>query len=277
MTTFQVILDSILRALSGVIPFSYSWANQLEEHFLHFSSKVELDYLVTLITCIAFLIYFRFDWLGLISAFAKTIFQPKSIKNENRSLDQEIFIFLSLISLPIIFIHHWISPLLSEIAFLNSPISYGVLFLVSFGLLQFSYRWNRRIRGLNHLRTIDAIPIILISMLSLHPVFSFALVLWVGFSITNFHYDAIFKYSMLLLGIRSLVHLLHLMTSITLGEAIASIGHLNSIAISVVSFTFIWMSIEHLQKNLNENTFRWFQWFSVFAALSSFALYFLKG
>ncbi len=277
MSTFQVILDSIFRILSGVIPFSYPWASQLEEHFLHFTSKVEVDYLTTLVLCIAFFIYFRFDWLGMLSAFAKTIMQPKSIKPENRTLDQEVLIFLTAISIPTILIHHWLSPIIAEIEILNSPITYGILFLVSFGVLRFSYRWNRRVRGLNHLRIMDAVPIILVSLLSVHPVFTFAFVFWVGFSLTNYHYDAIFKYSMLLLGIRSLVHLFSLMGSVTLRSALETVGHLNAIACVVVSFAIIWMTIENLQKNLSENTLRSFQWFSIFASLSCFVLYFLRG
>ena len=277
MSTFQVIIDSILRVLSGVIPFSYSWASQLEEHFLHFSSKIEIDYLVTLILCASFLIYFRFDWLGVISAFMKTIVQPKSIKSENRTLDQEVLIFLSAISIPNILIHHWLSPLIADVEFLNTPISDGILFLVSFGLLRFAAGWNRRVRGLNHLRSIDVIPIVLISILSIHPVFSLALVLWVGFCLTNYHYDAIFKYSMMLLGIRSFAHLFKMMGSVTISGALESVGHLNAIAMVVVCFTIIWMTIEHLQKNLSENTLRSFQWLSIFASLSSFALHFLKG
>jgi hypothetical protein len=277
MTTFQVVLDSIFRILSAVIPFSYSWAAKMEEHFLHFTSKVELDYLTTLIVSIAFLIYFRFDWLGLLSAFAKTLIQPKSIKTENRTLDQEILIFLTLVSVPVILIHHWFAPMIAEVEFLNSPIADGILFLVSFGVLRFSYRWNRRIRGLNHLRTIDVAPIILTSLLALHPVFPFALVFWFGMSLTNYHYDAIFKYSMLLLGMRSFAHLLNLAGQVGLRESIESVGALNVIAIAAVGFTILWMTIENLQKNLSENTLKSFQWLSILASVSSFALYFLKN
>lgn len=277
MTTFQVIIDSILRLLSGVLPFSYSWAAQLEEHFLQFSDKLEIEYLITMILSVGFLIYFRFDWLGLLSALAKTIIQPSSIKKENRTLDQEVLIFLTAISVPSILLRHWLAPLVAETEFLNSLITYGVLFLINWGLLRFAFRWNRRVRGLNHLRTIDVIPVILVSILSAHPVFPFAMVLWVGLSLTNYHYDAIFKYSMLLLGIRSFCHLFNMMGSMSISSAMESIGHLNAIAVIVVCFTILWMTIENLQKNLSENTFRSFQWLSIFASLSSFGLYFLKG
>ena len=277
MTTFHIIIDSVFRVLSGVVPLSYGWASQLEEHFLHFSSKMEMDYLITLILSIAFFVYFRFDWLGLISAIAKTILKPKSITQTHRTLDQEVVLFLTTVSLPLILLHHWISPLIAEVEFLSSPIVYGILFLVSVGLLRFAFRWNKRTKGLNHLRTIDALPILLVSLLSLHPAFPFALVFWLGLSLTNYHYDAVFKYSMLLLGIQSFVHLFGMMGSMNLSGVLESVGHLNAIAATVVAFTFLWMTIDHLQKNLSENTFRSAQWFNVTAAVISFALLFLKG
>jgi hypothetical protein len=278
MTTFQVIIDSFLRLLSGVVPVSYGWASQLEEHFLHFGSKPEVDYLVTLILSLGFFAYFRFDWLGLMSAVAKTIMKPASIKHENRTLDQEVVLFLTVVSLPLLLLHHWVTPLIEEVEILSSPITYGVFFIIACGLLRFASRWNKRTKGLNHLRTFDAIPVLLISLLSLHPAFPYALVFWLGLSLTNYHYDAVFKYSMLLLGIRSFVHLFHLMGSISMGGALESVGHLNSIAVMVVTFSILWWIIlENLQTNLSENTFRSYQWFNVFAALSSFALFFLKG
>jgi len=277
MTTFHVIIDSIFRVLSGVVPLSYGWASQIEDHILHFNSKIEMDYLITLILSVAFFVYFRFDWLGLISAVAKTMINPKSIAKANRTLDQEVILFLGCISVPLLLLRHWISPLIAEVEILSSPIVYGVLFLLSIGFLQFASRWNKRTKGLNHLRTIDALPILLVSLLSLHPAFPFALVFWLGLSLTNYHYDAVFKYSMLLLGVQSFAHLFHLMGSVSLGGTLEVVGHLNAIAATVVAFTFLWMTIDHLQKNLSENSFRSAQWFSFVAAVSSFALHFLKG
>jgi hypothetical protein len=277
MTTFQVIIDSIIRVLSGIIPFSASWASQFEDYFLNFTTRIEIDYLVTLILSVALAIYFRFDWLGLISALVKTIFKPTSIQREHRTLDQEVLIFLASISIPALLLHHWIAPLVTEVELLHTPIAYGILSLISFAILRFASRWNRRIRGLNHLRTIDAIPIILMSILSAHPAFPLAFVFWIGFSLTNYHYDAIFKYSMMLLGIRSFAHFFHLSESVAFKEALDTVGFLNSVAVIVVCFTIVWMVIDHLQKSLSENTLRSFQWLSIFASISSFVLHFLKG
>jgi len=236
-----------------------------------------MDYLITLVSSIAFFVYFRFDWLGLLSAVAKTILKPKSIAQVHRTLDQEVMLFLLMVSLPLLLLRHWVAPLISEVEILSSPIVYGILFLVSVALLRFASRWNKRTKGLNHLRTIDALPILLVSLLSLHPAFPFALVFWLGFSLTNYHYDAVFKYSMMLLGVQSFVHLFSLMGATGLGGILESLGHLNVIAAIVIAFTFLWIIIDHLQNNFSENTFRSAQWFSFFAAVISFALHFLKG
>ena len=61
--------------------------------------------------------------------------QPSSIKKENRTLDQEVLIFLTAISVPSILLRHWLAPLVAETEFLNSLITYGVLFLINWGLL----------------------------------------------------------------------------------------------------------------------------------------------
>lgn len=277
MTTFQVIIDSILRALSGIIPLSYSWASQFEDYFLNFNSVIEIDYLITLILSVVLIIYFRFDWLGLLSALVKTIVKPTSLKPEFKTLDQEVLIFLLTITIPSILLRHWISPMIADIEILHSPLAYAALSLVTFAALRFASRWNRRIRGLNHLRTMDAVPVIFVGLLSAHPAFPLALIFWVGLSLTNYHYDAIFKYSMLLVGIRSFAHLFSLSESVSFRQAMDTIGFLNASAVIVVCFTILWMTIDHLQKSLSENTFRSFQWLSVIASISSIVLHFLKG
>lgn len=278
MTTFQVIIDSILRVISGIIPFSYEWGNQIAEHFLQFKAKPELDYLVTLILCIVFFAYFRFDWLGLFSALIRTLTQPTSLKKENRTLDQEVLIFLSAISVPVAILRSFVAPMISENESLQSPLLFGGLFFIAAGLLRFSYRWNKRIKGLNHLRTLDSVPIILISILSIHPAFPLPLVFWVGLAITNYHYEAVFKYSMLLMGVQTLVHFFHLTGNVGFAMAMDAVGRLNGVAALVVMFSIAWwMIMENLQKTLGENTFKSYQWFNIFAALGSFAFHFLKG
>jgi len=278
MTTFQVIIDSILRIISGVIPVSYPWANQIAEHYLNYTTKVEMDYLISLILCIVFFIYFRFDWLGLFSALVKTITQPNSIKKDLRTLDQEVILFLGSITIPVFLIRKTLTPVIASIEALQTPVAYGICFTVGAFLLRFAYRWNKRIKGLNHLRTLDTIPVILVSILSIHPAFTLPLVFWVGLSLVNYHYEAVFKYSMLLLGVESLIHLVEVMGTTNFGDSFIAVGRLNAIAAMVVVFSVAWwMILENLQKNLSENTFRSYQWFHVFAAIGSFAFFFLKG
>ena len=278
MTTFQVIIDSVLRIASGIVPFSYSWAKSISEYYLNYTSSVELEYLITFVLCITLLLFFRYDWLGLLSAIIKTITQPTSIQKANRNLDQEVILYLASVSLPVYLVRNWFGPSIASVESLNSSIAYGIFFLIIALLIRFTYRWNKRIKGLNHLRTMDALPVILVSVFSIHPAFTLPMVFWVGMSLVNYHYEAIFKYSMLLLGVQTLIHFVELNSLTDFGAALASVGHLNAIAAMVVVFSIAWwMILENLQKNLSENTFRSWQWFHFLAALVSFAFFFLKG
>lgn len=278
MTTFQVIIDSILRVISGIIPVSYPWASEISGHFLNFSSKPELEYLSTLVLSIVFVLYFRFDWLGLLSALLKTVTQPASLKKDVRTLDQEVLIFLTLVTIPVTLIRKLAMPWIEGESALLTPIAYGVLFFVIAGLLRFSYRWNKRIKGLNHLRILDTVPLILVSILSIHPAFPLALVFWLGFALTNYHYEAVFKYSMLLLGVQTLIHFFGLTGQMGFKDSMLSIGVLNGVAALVVMFSIAWwMVLENLQKSMGEGTYKSFQWFSVLAAIGSFAFLALKG
>lgn len=277
MTTFQIIVDSVLRVLSGIIPFSYPWISRLEEAFLGVTPSAELELLSTLIVAIGILLFFRYDWLALFSALIKSLFSPTSLKAENRTLDQEILLFSLLVSFPSLLLKHWFAPLVRDLEFLNHSIAMGVFFLLGMGLVRFAYRWNRRIRGLNHLRLVDTVPLILISILNAHPSFPLMLVLWLGFSFANYHYEAIFKYSMILAGIRVFSHLLAIGDPGSIQDAFMSIGVLNGIAAVVLTFTLLWMTLDHLQKQFSENTLRSFQWLNLIAGLSLFLLFFLKG
>ncbi len=237
-----------------------------------------MDFLITLILCIAFLFFFRFDWLGLFSALVKTIIRPVSIKKDHRTLDQEVILFLLSVSVPVFLIRKWLAPEILAIESLNTHLAYGILFILAAFLLRFAYRWNKRIKGLNHLKITDAIPIVAISILSIHPAFTLPLVFFVGFSLVNYHYEAVFKYSMLLLGIQTWIHMIELSGSMELSESFVAVGRLNAIAVMVVGFSIAWwMLLENLQKNMSENSLRSFQWFHLFAALGSFAFFFLKG
>ena len=67
------------------------------------------------------------------------------------------------------------------------------------------------------------------------------------------------------------------MHEMSLKSAFNGVGHLNSIAILVVSITTFWMTLENLQVSLNESTLKAFKWFSVLFGLFYGAVYFIRG
>ena len=142
---------------------------------------------------------------------------------------------------------------------------------------QFAANWNKRLMGLNHIKLKDAVVVGALTLLSAHPAVPFVFTVWFGLALTNYHYDAIFKYSMLALGLQIWIHFFGLLHEVSLKDAFATVGHLNSIAMLVILVTTIWMSLENLQKNLNENTLKAFKWFNVGCALFYGVVYFIRG
>lgn len=277
MTTFQYIIDAILNALTHIIPLSDSVPRDIYQYVLHWNpSSPELQLLVTLTGVLVFLIFFRYDWLGLISASIKSIVQPKTLKSDTRTLDQQSVLFLLIVCIPSFFAQRVLLPFVRENEWISQPFVMAAVFFIVGILFRVAANWNKRIKGLNHLRLTDAILIAVISAFSFHPAISIVFTLWIGFAFTNYHYEAIFKYSMLILGIETLAHFFTLLHETSLSQSFEAVGHLNAIAVLVLAFTTFWVTLEQLQKNLSEHTFKAFQWVSILCAFFYIAVYFIR-
>ena len=279
MTTFQYLIDAFFNALSLFLPISMTALEEANHTLLHWNaSPAELRYLVSFIGLLCLLAFFRFDWLGLFSAIAKSLIKPKSLQPLSRSLDQHTLIFLFIVCLPRIIFEPFLSPFFKEGELLSHPFFMAAGFLFVSITLHFATLRNKRIKGLNHLKVLDSFFISAISVLSIHPSIPLPFALWAGFALMNYHYETIFKYSMLIITIHlgvefiSLSHLLGGIKSIP-----ESLGHLNTFAVSVILFTTFWMTLEQLQKSLNESTFNRFKWFNLFCMLFFIAIYFYKA
>jgi hypothetical protein len=269
MTTFQYIIDAILSALTHVIPLSEAVPRDVFQQLIHWDpSAPELQLLVTFVGSIVFLIFFRFDWLGLFSAFIKSIIQPRSLRSDVRSLDQQSVLFLLIVCIPTFFAQRILLPYVRELEWATHPFVMAALFFVVAAVFQFAANWNKRIKGLNHLRLIDALLIAGLSLFSFHPAISIVFTLWVGFAFTNYHYETIFKFSMLILGIQTFIHFFSLLSEF-------SFGH--TLEVLVLAFTAFWVTLEQLQKNLGEHTLKAFKWVSILSGLFYIADYFLKA
>jgi undecaprenyl pyrophosphate phosphatase UppP len=117
----------------------------------------------------------------------------------------------------------------------------------------------------------------LISALSIHPGFPLITLLWIGFALNNYHYEAIFKYSMLILGTTLIAEFLSVLGHIGFKNALEAVGHLNSIAVLVIGFSVFWIGLENLQKTLSEMTYKTFQWLNIAIGLYFVGSYFIKG
>lgn len=278
MTTFQALVDAFLSAIVHLLPISEAVLDQMNETLFHWSVPAhELSLLVVLMGSLAFLYFFRFDWLGMISALIKTVAKPLSLKALDRNLDQHTLLFLIFITAPHLILKRLVSPWIAEIDALNHPIMMAVFSLVlAFGF-HFSHRWNKRIHGLNHLKLFDGVSIAALTLLSAHPAFPYLATLWIGFALNNYHTEAIFKYSMLALGVSLMSETIVLLSTTGLRLAFDQVGHLNSIAVLVISFTVFWLGLENLEKNLNEGTYKTFKWMSIVVALFFVIIYFIKG
>ena len=276
MTTFQYIIDAILSALSLITPIPSLVTKELYKSLLKWpASSPETQLLVTLVGSTCLLFYFRYDWLGLFSALIKSIIRPMSLKAETRTLDQQTTLFLLLILIPSLLSQRWLLPLLSENEHIMNPLlSAGVFFVIS-GILHFAANWNKRMKGLNHIRLIDGLLIGGITLFSAHPAVSLVFALWTGFALTNYHYETLFKYIHLVLGVHIICRLFGLLGDVSLTSALSTIGHLNGIAVLAISATTFWLTLENLQKNMNENMLKVFKWFSILFGLFFIAIYFI--
>jgi undecaprenyl pyrophosphate phosphatase UppP len=277
MTTLEALADALLHSLTQILPISEAVPSTLLQTVLHWpTGGLEILCLIFCMASIAFLVFFRFDWLGMISAFFRSVFQPLSLKAESRSLDQHTLMFLLLIFLPAYLLKHFTASLFAENEILTHPLV-NALLTASFAFgLYFSHRWNKRIHGLNHLKLADGFLIGAITLLSIHPALPYIGLLWFAFAMRNYHYEAVFKYSMLALGFTVFSGTISLLAHIGLRNAIDTVGHLNSAAILVISFVTFWITLENLQKSLNESTYKMFQWLNAAFALFFVAIYFLR-
>jgi undecaprenyl pyrophosphate phosphatase UppP len=278
MTLFQYIIDAILAACSQLVPFSLAVSQDFYTSVVHWNpSAIEIQFFTVLIGSLCFLAQFRFDWLGLFSATLKTVVNPKTLKSDRRSLDQHTTLFILIVLLPTLILRQWVTPIFRDNEIFTHPLLMVAFFLIMAGALRFAAGWNKRIKGLNHLRLVDAWLISLLSLLSLHPAIPLPFCLWIGFALTNYHYDALFKYSMLILGVNLFVETATLSRDTNLKSALETVGHLNSIAVVVILFCAFWMIMEGLQKSLSEQTLRWFTWVNVLCAIFYGALFFFRS
>jgi hypothetical protein len=259
MTTFQYIIEAGVGALAAILPIPRSLLRDFGARVLGWGdASPELLLLVLGTVTLYLLFFFRYDFLGILSALIKSIFKPTSLGNEQRTLDQHILLFL-LIVIPFAFLgsvilHGELALVDSEI--LRSPITHLAAYLVTAFGFQFSRNWNKRIKGLNHIRLIDAFLIAGLSLLTAYEPISWVAVLWIGFASTNYHYEAIFKYTYILVTLLLLNTVGGLLRSIPIGSAMQTVGYLNAIAVIAVSLTTVYMLLEHLERTLGEGTYK---------------------
>ncbi len=276
MTTFQYIIDAIFGAIAFVMPVPEVISQDLYKNLLKWpTSTFDTRLLITLMGSACILVFFRYDWLGLVSAVIKSIIRPMTLKATTRSLDQHTSLFLILIIIPSWVAQKWLLPWVSENEWAQHPFLIAGIFFLIAGLFHFSANWNKRLKGLNHVRLIDGLFIGGLTLFSAHPAISLVFVLWIGFALTNYHYETLFKYSYLILGVHLIIRFFELLHEVSLKSAINTVGHLNSIAILVISTTTFWLILENLEKNLNESMLKTFKWFSILFGLFFVAIYFV--
>lgn len=283
MPTFQIILYAVLQAISTLLPFSPNAAKDFLKAFLEWGApSAELQYWVTLLLVGVLLFFFRFDWLGIISALLKTIVRPKSLNATEKTLDQQIVLFLLLASIPGIILraavqNHWIE---FPDDLLTQPILMILAAFLSFVFLQLGLKLNRRLRGLNHLRLTDAVTVGAFLLLAAHPGFSILLLSFSAFAICHYHSEAIFKYSLLILTLFLISQLCTLGTDLNLGDTLRHIGTMNVIVVTVLTLTFSWVTLENTSKNFTlrsyENSFRFFRWVQLIILIGYAVVWYLQ-
>ncbi len=278
MTTFQTLIEAFLSALPTFLPFSTAFARSVFEALLHWPVPgAEIQLLVFLVASIVFLIQFRYDWLGIFSALIRSLLNPGSLHPGRRTLDQHVLLFLLIVFLPNLLASLVVARPLEELEWSGHPVLLSVLSFALGGFLRASFRWNKRINGLNHLNLSHAVLISAIGVLSVHPGLPLAGLLWIGFAFCNYHYEAILKYSMLLLGMSLFARTGIQLADTGLSDAISRIGPLNAVAAVAVLFTVFWIGIENLQKNLSENTYQSFLWISSAIGIFFLVVHFFLG
>ena len=276
MTTFQVLIESFLKALTTVLPVSGTAVEALTQSLLDWSLPVsEIELLIYTTSSFVFLVFFRYDWLGMISAGITSVFRPLSLRGESRSLDQHTLIFILIAFLPARFFDLFFGTSLLESGLAPRPVLAGAGLLITGFAFLASSRWNKRIHGLNHLRLVHALALAGAGVLSVVPGFPAVGLLWIAFAFCNYHFEAIFKYTGLLIGLGIFSKTIGILQNQSFRDAFEQIGYLNSGAVFVIAITVIWISLENLQKSLSESTFKNFQWLSMITGAALIALFFL--
>lgn len=276
MTTFQYLIDAFAIGISWIWPTSPQLLSDLHQSVLGWGEISQS--LLTLVSTVAvayFVVHYRYDFLGLFSAIFKSILQPQSLSPQRRTLDQQIVIFLLIILASYFGISLPLSGHLAQFEFLGHPfIKALALALVAFGF-HFSKNWNKRLKGLNHLRLGDAWVIAGLGLLAALPFVPWLGLLWIGFALLNYHFESILKYSFLLLTISLGVYAFGQVQNHGWLDSLRAVGYLNGVAALVVALTTIHLTFEHLNRNLNETTFQQARNFSIVTALAYAALYFV--
>lgn len=276
MTTFQFLVDAFIRAMTHLIPVSPLVPETLLKTQLGWTTpESEMELLVLFTASVTFIVYFRYDWLGLVSAFLTTLTRPMSMKSERRSLDQHNLLFFAIVFLPLLVARLSLGSTRWSGDDSRSLGVAGILSLVMGVFFHLSSRWNKRIFGLNHLRLPHAALLAGLTLLSLHPAVPLVGVLWIGFAFCNYHFESIYKYSMLLTGLSIFSGTALQFSHHTFREAFDQVGHLNSIAVLVVGVTVFWIGLENLQKTLQESTYRSFLWIHLLTGIYFFVSFFV--
>jgi undecaprenyl pyrophosphate phosphatase UppP len=276
MTTFQTLIEGFLESLAHLLPISSAFSHSLLSDLFHWPSpSPELNLLILLVATLVFLIHFRFDWLGIFSALLRSIFNPKSLHPERRTLDQHSLLFILIVFTPQAVLRPILTNGLEAEEWIKHPFLAGGLTLILAFLFHASYRWNKRIHGLNHLKLSHGALISILCIPSIHPALTLIGLLWIGFAFCNYHYEAIFKYSMLLLGLAIFTETGTLLSTTGVRDALDQVGHLNAVAVLVVGFSIFWIGLENLEKSLSEGTYRNFLWINALIGIYLFVSHFI--
>jgi undecaprenyl pyrophosphate phosphatase UppP len=276
MTTFQLLVDALARALTHLIPVTPMLPESLFNTQLGWSiPEGEMELLVLFTASVTFLVYFRYDWLGVVSAALTSLIHPMSLKPERRSLDQHNLLFFLIVFLPLLAVRMTLGSVIWPDESIHHLGIAGILTFVIGVFFHLSSRWNRRIFGLNHLKLPHAALLAVLALFSLHPALPLVGILWIGFAFRNYHYESVFKYSMLINGLALFSATAIQFSRFSLREAFDQIGHLNSIAVLVVGVTVFWIGLENLQKTLQESTYRAFLWIHVAVGIYFFVSFFM--
>jgi hypothetical protein len=293
MTTFQIILLTVIQAACAFLPITADISGHWVTGFLAWSSPgSDFYHLISLISILVLAFFLRFDLLGFLSGLIKMMASPASARSANRSLDQQVVLFVIIAAAPLLIARLILRPLSSNesaaaipylsstelmhlVPWLESMASMILGGIVSFLLLFAGPYLNKRLRGLNHLRLTDAAVIGFLMLLTLHPAISAITVLWFGLAALHYHWEAIFKYSLLILFFQSLASYF-MGPSTTILSSLQYFGWMNAFVLCLLAFMTCWITLEQLQTSFSESSYRLFRWIQIITTLGYGVLLFLS-